>query len=126
MQNACVAVDLAMHWKYEDRPKLKAFLLAVEFAIIIAIGYIPNAVDGLAHLGGFAMGILAGTILYPSISESKRKKFSLWAVRVVALVLIIVAFALTTRNFCEYLSSGQAASLEVSVDHLRYRRSRKF
>lgn len=50
------------------------------------------------------MGVLAGTILYPSISESKKKKFSLWAVRVVMLVLIIVAFALTTKNFCESLS----------------------
>ena len=47
------------------------------------------------------MGILAGTILYPSISESKKKKFSLWAVRVVMVVLIVVAFALTTKNFCE-------------------------
>ena len=47
------------------------------------------------------MGILAGTILYPSISESRKKKFSLWGVRVVMLVLIIVAFTLTTKNFCE-------------------------
>lgn len=61
----------------------------------------PNAVDGLAHLGGFAMGILLGTILYPSISETKAHRFALWGARVVALVLVIVAFALTTKNFCK-------------------------
>jgi hypothetical protein len=47
------------------------------------------------------MGLLAGTVLYPSISETKTKKFSLWGIRIVALVLAIVAFALTTKNFCE-------------------------
>lgn len=56
------------------------------------------------------MGILAGTILYPSISESKKKKFALWGVRIVALVLIIVAFALTTKNFCEST---------VSINHIK-------
>jgi hypothetical protein len=50
---------------------------------------------------GFAMGLLAGTVLYPSITETKTKKFTLWGIRVVALVLAIVAFALTTKNFCE-------------------------
>jgi hypothetical protein len=49
---------------------------------------------------GFAMGLLAGTILYPSITETKTRKFTLWAIRIVALVLAIVAFVLTTRNFC--------------------------
>lgn len=49
-KNACVLVDLLMHWKYEERPKLKvgrpvypadrqAFLLFVEFLIGFAIGY---------------------------------------------------------------------------------------
>lgn len=68
--------------------------------LIHANSYSPNAVDGLAHLGGFAMGILLGTILYPSISETKGHKYTVWGARVVALVLVIVAFALTTRNFC--------------------------
>jgi F0F1-type ATP synthase assembly protein I len=51
-----VLVDLLLHWKYEERPKLKvslqdetfarrqnqlvqAFLLAIEFLLGIAIGY---------------------------------------------------------------------------------------
>ncbi|KAK8843397.1 hypothetical protein IAR55_007054 [Kwoniella newhampshirensis] len=113
--NACVLVDLVLHWKYEERPKLKAILLALEFIIGFGIGYIPNAVDGLAHLGGWAMGILMGTILYPSISETRRHRYIVWGCRVVALPLIILAFVLTLRNFytadpnaacewCKYLS----------------------
>ncbi|WWD21085.1 hypothetical protein CI109_105566 [Kwoniella shandongensis] len=113
--NACVLVDLVLHWKYEERPKLKAFLLALEFIIGFGIGYIPNAVDGLAHLGGWAMGILMGIILYPSISETKRHRYIVWGFRVIALPLIILAFVLTIKNFytddpnaacewCKYLS----------------------
>ncbi|WVO18280.1 hypothetical protein L204_105992 [Cryptococcus depauperatus] len=97
--NACVLVNLLLHWKYEERPKLKAFLLAIEFLIGFAIGYIPNAVDGLAHTGGWAMGILCGIILYPSISETKRHKYIIWGLRVIALILILVAMILTIKNF---------------------------
>ena len=75
----------------------------------------PNAVDGLAHLGGFAMGILLGTILYPSISETKAHRYTLWAARVVALVLVIVAFALTTKNFCESSSSCCSCAMARAV-----------
>ncbi|ODO01676.1 hypothetical protein I350_06502 [Cryptococcus amylolentus CBS 6273] len=121
--NACVLVDLVLHWKYEERPKLKAFLLFLEFAIGFAIGYIPNAVDGLAHLGGWAMGILCGIILYPSISETNRHKYIVWGCRVVALVLVIVAMVTTIKNFytddpnaacewCKYLSCIPTSSNE--------------
>ncbi|WVW79247.1 hypothetical protein I302_101213 [Kwoniella bestiolae CBS 10118] len=121
--NACVLVDLVLHWKYEERPKLKAFLLAIEFWIGFGIGYIPNAVDGLAHLGGWALGILLGIILYPSISESKRHKYAVWVARVIAFVLVILAFVLTIKNFytddpnaacewCRYLSCIPTSSNE--------------
>lgn len=60
----------------------------------------PNAVDGLAHLGGWAMGILCGTILYPAITETKRRKYVIWGCRVVALALIIMAMVMTIKNFC--------------------------
>ena len=55
LQHGCVVVDLAMHWRYEERPKLKvssevqievgkvelsqAFMLFIEFLIGVAIGY---------------------------------------------------------------------------------------
>lgn len=56
------------------------------------------------------MGILLGTILYPSISETKRHRYIVWGARMVALILVIVAFVLTTRNFCEYEFSYIAPS----------------
>ncbi|WVO22751.1 uncharacterized protein IAS62_004087 [Cryptococcus decagattii] len=98
--NACVLVDLVLHWKYEERPKLKACLLVLELGIGFAMGYIPNAVDGLAHLGGWAMGILCGIILYPAITETKRRKYVVWGCRVVAVALIIMAMVMTIKNFC--------------------------
>lgn len=46
------------------------------------------------------MGILMGIILYPSISETRRHRLIVWSCRVVALVLIVLAFVLTIKNFC--------------------------
>lgn len=61
----------------------------------------PYAVDGLAHLGGFAMGLMLGIVLVPSTPETKRYRMIVWGCRIVALPLAIVAFALTAKNFCE-------------------------
>lgn len=57
------------------------------------------------------MGILTGIILYPSISETKRHRYIVWAFRVVAFVLAVLAFILTARNFCEYLLSSRNVGL---------------
>jgi hypothetical protein len=43
-----------------------------------------------------------GIVLYPSISETKRRRYILWGVRVLALALLVMAFVLTIRNFCEW------------------------
>ena len=51
------------------------------------------------------MGLLMGIILYPSINETPRHRYIVWGCRVLAVPLIIMAFVLTTRNFCEYLST---------------------
>jgi hypothetical protein len=47
------------------------------------------------------MGLLMGTILYPSISETRRHRLIVWGCRLVALPLIVLAFVLTIKNFCE-------------------------
>lgn len=49
------------------------------------------------------MGLLLGTILYPSICQDNqnRRKYIIWGLRCAALALAIVAFVLTTKNFCE-------------------------
>ncbi|BEI83916.1 hypothetical protein CcaverHIS002_0405200 [Cutaneotrichosporon cavernicola] len=92
-----------------------AMMFALEFVLIFAMGYIPFGVDGLAHLGGFAMGLMLGIILVPSTPETKRYRMIVWGCRIVALPLAILAFALTAKNFysedpnaactwCRYLS----------------------
>jgi hypothetical protein len=63
----------------------------------------PNAVDGLAHLGGFAAGLLLGSILYPAIHETRRHRLITWGCRIVAIPLIVLAFVLTIKNFCTSL-----------------------
>ncbi|KAG7528995.1 hypothetical protein FFLO_05853 [Filobasidium floriforme] len=113
--SAVMVVDLALHWSYEDRPGLKAFFLFLEFGVGIAIGQSPFAVDGMAHLGGYAMGLLCGMILMPAILPTKRKAIIVWVLRAIALVLVTLGFVLTIKNFytddpnaacqwCKYLS----------------------
>lgn len=53
----------------------------------------------LAHLGGFAMGLLVGTFFYPVISETKRHRTIMWGFRLAVLPLAIVLFVVLTRNF---------------------------
>ncbi|KAF8641128.1 hypothetical protein AX17_000770 [Amanita inopinata Kibby_2008] len=77
------------------------FLLAfmtIELLIGIAIGYIPY-VDNFAHIGGFTMGLLIGTIFYPVISATKRHRLVIWAFRVAAIPLAIILFVVLIRNF---------------------------
>nr|GAT44117.1 predicted protein [Mycena chlorophos] len=93
-------VDLFAHWKYRYRPGRKLAFMAVELVIGVAMGYIPF-VDNFAHLGGFLMALLVGMTLYPIISETRRHKMIVLALRVVAIVLAIVLYVVLTRNFYE-------------------------
>jgi hypothetical protein len=52
-----------------------------------------------AHIGGFVMGLLVSTMLYPVISETKRHKFLMLGARLVAAPLAILLFVLLVRNF---------------------------
>lgn len=58
----------------------------------------------LAHLGGFLMGLLVGTTLYPVISTTKRHRMIVWGFRILAIPLAIVLFVVLIRNFL-YLGS---------------------
>ncbi|KAF9044628.1 rhomboid-domain-containing protein [Hymenopellis radicata] len=113
-------VDLIAHWKYQYRPVRKLIFMIIELCIGIAIGYIPY-VDNFAHIGGFLMGLLVGTVFYPVISETKRHKMITWGFRIVAIPLAIILFVVLTRNFytadpyaacdwCRYLSCWPTAS----------------
>lgn len=107
-------VDLVAHWKYQYRPVKKLIFMTIELIIGIAIGYIPF-VDNFAHIGGFVMGILTGTVLYPVISVTKRHRLITWMFRLAAIPLAVLLYVVLVRNFytadpyaacsgCRYLS----------------------
>ncbi|KAJ7596950.1 hypothetical protein C8J56DRAFT_918762 [Mycena floridula] len=107
-------VDLVAHWKYHYRPVRKLIFMTIELIIGIAIGYIP-LVDNFAHLGGFLLGLLVGTTLYPVISVTKRHRYIVWGFRLAAIPVAIILYVILTRNFytedpaagcpgCRYLS----------------------
>ncbi|THV07698.1 rhomboid-domain-containing protein [Dendrothele bispora CBS 962.96] len=99
-------VDLFAHWKLQYRPVRKLIFMTIELLIGVAIGYIPY-VDNFAHLGGFLMGLLVGTVFYPVISTSKRHHTITWGFRLVAIPLAIILFVVLIRNF--YTSDPYAA-----------------
>jgi len=99
-------VDLLAHWKYQYRPVRKLIFMAIELLIGFAIGYIPY-LDNFAHIGGFVMGLLIGTIFYPVISTTKRHRLITWTFRLIAAPLAIILFVLLIRNF--YTSDPYAA-----------------
>ncbi|PPQ92685.1 hypothetical protein CVT25_013992 [Psilocybe cyanescens] len=99
-------VDLLAHWKYQYRPVRKLIFMTIELLIGVALGYIPY-VDNFAHIGGFVMGLLVGTVFYPVISVTKRHRFIMWGFRLAAIPLAIVLFVTLVRNF--YTSDPYAA-----------------
>jgi len=107
-------VDLFAHWKLLYKPATRLFWMLAELIIGVAIGYIPY-VDNFAHLGGFLMGLLVGTTLFPVISTTRRHKLIVWGFRLAAIPLAIILYVVLVRNFytanpyaacsgCRYLS----------------------
>lgn len=52
-----------------------------------------------AHLGGFLMGLLVGTIFYPVISATKRHRLIMWSFRLAAIPVVVILYVLLVRNF---------------------------
>jgi len=107
-------VDLVAHWKYHYQPVKRLIFMTIELIIGIAIGFIPF-IDNFAHIGGFVMGLLVGTVLYPVISVTKRHRLLTWMFRLAAIPLAVLLFVFLIRNFftgnpyaacsgCRYLS----------------------
>lgn len=53
----------------------------------------------IAHIGGFVMGLLVGTVLYPVISVTKRHRLITWIFRLAAIPLAVLLFVFLIRNF---------------------------
>ncbi|KAI0313502.1 rhomboid family-domain-containing protein [Amylostereum chailletii] len=99
-------VDLFAHWKIIPQPGRRLAFMTIELVIGVALGFIPY-VDNFAHLGGFLIGVLVGTTLYPVISTTKRHKIIMWCFRVAAIPLFVVLYVVLIRNF--YTSDPYAA-----------------
>jgi len=98
--------DLFFHWRYIYQPGRRLVFLIINLLVGIAMGFIPF-VDNFAHLGGLLMGFLIGTIFYPVITTSNRRRMIVWGFKIAALPLAIVLFVVLTRNF--YTSDPYAA-----------------
>lgn len=88
---ACISLeltDLLYNWKYEHRPMVRLIASIVITVIGFAIGLLPG-LDNFAHIGGFAVGILGGAMLGPSIHETRRHRVVTWVVRVIATALLV-------------------------------------
>ncbi|GAA5984147.1 hypothetical protein JCM11641_000329 [Rhodosporidiobolus odoratus] len=118
--NAALLVDLLTHWSIEYRPVRKLLLLIVELVIGFGLGWVPG-LDNFAHIGGFAAGLLSAVVLLPVVHPSSRHKWITLGCRVLALPLLVVIFAVLTRNFytsdpneacswCRYLSCWPTSS----------------
>jgi len=99
-------VDLLAHWRYHYKPMTKLIYMTVELIIGIGMGFIPF-VDNFAHLGGFLMGLLVGTIFYPIICTTRRQKLITYGLKCVLVPTVIILFVLLVRNF--YTSDPYAA-----------------
>jgi hypothetical protein len=115
---ACISMeltDLLYNWRYEHRPKVR-LVASIVFTIIgFAIGLLPG-LDNFAHIGGFAVGILGGAMLGPSIHESRRHRIVTTVIRIIAAALLVGFFVGLATNFynsqdpskactwCRYLS----------------------
>ncbi|KAI8582342.1 hypothetical protein K450DRAFT_228534 [Umbelopsis ramanniana AG] len=109
-------VDILLNWRDTVNPWREMMKLAVTTLISLALGLLPG-LDNFAHLGGFIVGIVAGVMLIPNRKRATRRFIMFtWVARVIALVLLIVLFVVTVKEFysvadpsqicpnCKYLS----------------------
>lgn len=115
---SCIAVelvDLVYNWRYESRAKTR-LVLSIFFTLLgLGLGLLPG-LDNFAHIGGFAVGLLGGMTLSPSIHETKRHRLIIWVFRLVGFALCVAYFVVLGLNFyksddptkactwCRYLS----------------------
>ncbi|ORZ00621.1 rhomboid family-domain-containing protein [Syncephalastrum racemosum] len=109
-------IDIIVNWKTIHRPMAELMKLLIMTIISLVLGLLPG-LDNFCHLGGFVVGLVMGAFLAPMRpGTSVRGKWVTWGVRIVALVLLIIMFAVTINAFytatdpseicpnCKYLS----------------------
>ncbi|CAM0138882.1 unnamed protein product [Umbelopsis sp. WA50703] len=94
-------VDILLNWKDTVQPWRELTKLAITTIISLVLGLLPG-LDNFAHLGGFIIGIVAGIMLINTRRRATRQfKIFTWIARLCALVLLIVIFVVTIKEFYE-------------------------
>ncbi|KAI7890082.1 rhomboid family-domain-containing protein [Mucor mucedo] len=109
-------IDVLINWKFLPHPVRDLMSLLFSTIISLVLGLLPG-LDNFAHIGGFATGLLIGMVIAPMRPKATRNiKIATWIVRAVALVILVVLFAISIREFysaedpskicpdCKYLS----------------------
>jgi len=109
---ACLLLDLIQSWKIILSPWKELFKLLGIIIISLGFGLIPY-IDNFAHIGGFIMGLLTGTILLPIIVFSKKGLIIKRVSMVISFFISIALFVWALQHFylndkvckwCSYLS----------------------
>ncbi|CAG8635669.1 10327_t:CDS:2, partial [Ambispora leptoticha] len=108
-------LELFHNWKDIVNPCWELTKLLLMVGITFLLGLLPG-LDNFSHIGGFVMGIITSLILIPGIIDaSKLQKRATLFLRIVALPIAILCFAVLITNFysgdpaqkcpwCKYLS----------------------
>ncbi|ORX46570.1 rhomboid-domain-containing protein [Hesseltinella vesiculosa] len=109
-------VDVLVNWKYIDHPVRELMVLLISTVVSLVLGLLPG-LDNFAHIGGFVTGLVMGMLIAPMRPNPTRNvKIITWACRIIALVILVVMFAVGISQFyaspdpsqicpnCKYLS----------------------
>src|SRR5271168_1269158 len=74
-------------------PEFTQLLITLVFAYLyVSPRQLFDMVLIIAHLGGFLMGLLVGTILYPVISVTGRHRLIMWTFRLAAIPVVVILY----------------------------------
>ncbi|KAI8987712.1 rhomboid family-domain-containing protein [Mycotypha africana] len=109
-------IDVLVNWKFLPHPIRDLMGLLISTIISLVLGLLPG-LDNFAHVGGFAVGIFMGMLIAPMRPMATRRVMVFtWMMRIIALVVIIVLFTVSLKQFysaedpskicpnCKYLS----------------------
>ncbi|RCH83361.1 hypothetical protein CU098_000869, partial [Rhizopus stolonifer] len=92
-------IDILVHWRMLSHPWQDLFGLFISTLISLVLGLLPG-LDNFAHIGGFVVGFFLGITIAPMRPMATRStQVVTWVMRCVALVILVVFFALLVREF---------------------------
>ncbi|CAO3626115.1 unnamed protein product [Cunninghamella echinulata] len=111
----CYIIDILYMWPQINQPFKHLIKTIVFIAFSFILGLLPG-VDNFTHIGGLIGGLCIGASTTPAIYYSKTYRYSIWAARLIGLVLYIALTIVLLKafyqgdgpdkycTFCRYLS----------------------